>query len=122
LCARPRGHHATCRARTPSRERERHPSHARQLPGAGSARGSVLGPLHSQKRSLSLSPPSPLFSQADPPDAAKLPPGDVVGVTALLLTCSYQAKEFLRVGYYVNVEYADEALREAPPERPVVER
>ncbi len=72
--------------------------------------------------SLSLSPPSPLFSQADPPDAAKLPPGDVVGVTALLLTCSYQAKEFLRVGYYVNVEYADEALREAPPERPVVER
>lgn len=60
--------------------------------------------------------------QADPPDAGKLPPGDVVGVTALLLTCSYQAKEFLRVGYYVNVEYADEALREAPPERPVVER
>ena len=43
-------------------------------------------------------------------------------MTALLLTCSYQAKEFLRVGYYVNVEYADEALREAPPERPVVER
>lgn len=60
--------------------------------------------------------------QADPPDAAKLPPGDVVGVTALLLTCSYQAKEFLRVGYYVNVEYLDDALREAPPERPVVER
>ena len=62
------------------------------------------------------------LSQADPPDAAKLPPGDVVGVTALLLTCSYQAKEFLRVGYYVNVEYLDEALREAPPERPVVEK
>jgi histone chaperone ASF1 len=69
---------------------------------------------------ISQHPPN--STQADPPDAAKLPPGDVVGVTALLLTCSYQGKEFLRVGYYVNVEYWDEALREAPPERPVVER
>ena len=88
---------------------------------AGETGGALLAPFSPSFLSLSH-----LFffslSQADPPDAAKLPPGDVVGVTALLLTCSYQAKEFLRVGYYVNVEYLDEALREAPPERPVVEK
>ena len=33
----------------------------------------------------------------------------------LLLTCSYNDTEFIRVGYYVNNEYADEALREDPP-------
>lgn len=32
---------------------------------------------------------------------------DLLGVTALLLTCSYKSKEFVRVGYYVNVEYTD---------------
>ena len=56
--------------------------------------------------------------QADPPDVSKIPAGDVLGVTVLLLTCSYNAKEFIRVGYYVNNEYADEELRETPP--PVV--
>ncbi len=27
-----------------------------------------------------------------------------MGVTAVLLTCSYRSKEFFRVGYYVNNE------------------
>jgi histone chaperone ASF1 len=45
----------------------------------------------------------------------KLPPGDVTGVTVLLLTCAYRGAEFLRVGYYVNTEYWDPALREDPP-------
>ena len=53
--------------------------------------------------------------QADPPDATKIPQSDVLGVTVLLLTCSYDGTEFIRVGYYVNNEYADEALREDPP-------
>ncbi len=29
-------------------------------------------------------------AQADPPDASLLPQDDIVGVTVLLLTCSYQ--------------------------------
>ena len=30
------------------------------------------------------------LAQADPPDASKLPQDDIVGVTVLLLTCSYK--------------------------------
>lgn len=29
-------------------------------------------------------------------------------------------QEFLRVGYYVNVEYEDEEMKENPPDKPVV--
>lgn len=32
---------------------------------------------------------------------------DIVGVTAILLTCSYNNQEFFRVGYYVNNFYED---------------
>ncbi len=32
------------------------------------------------------------YLQADPPDHAKLPPDDLVGVTVMLLTCSYRNK------------------------------
>eukprot|EP00276_Gloeochaete_wittrockiana_P007240 CAMPEP_0184654938 /NCGR_PEP_ID=MMETSP0308-20130426/12591_1 /TAXON_ID=38269 /ORGANISM="Gloeochaete witrockiana, Strain SAG 46.84" /LENGTH=227 /DNA_ID=CAMNT_0027091155 /DNA_START=104 /DNA_END=787 /DNA_ORIENTATION=+ len=53
--------------------------------------------------------------QADPPDWTKIPENDLVGVTAVLLTCSYRDKEFIRVGYYVNIEYDDLELRENPP-------
>lgn len=60
--------------------------------------------------------------QADPPDFSKIPPDDVVGVTILLLTCSYKAQEFLRVGYYVNNEYLEEELRENPPAAPLFDR
>lgn len=58
-----------------------------------------------------------LIFQADPPDPSKIPEGDIVGVTVLLLTCSYRGQEFIRVGYYVNNEYIDEELREEPPAR-----
>lgn len=54
--------------------------------------------------------------QADPPDPSKIPDEDIIGVTVLLLTCSYQGQEFIRVGYYVNNDYADEQLREEPPQ------
>ena len=30
--------------------------------------------------------------QADPPQPAKLPPDDILGVTVLFLSCSYQGK------------------------------
>ena len=44
-------------------------------------------------------------------------------MTALLLTCSYKDdQEFLRVGYYVNVEYDSPEMNENPPATPVVER
>jgi hypothetical protein len=29
----------------------------------------------------------------------------MLGVTVILLTCSYDGREFVRVGYYVNNEY-----------------
>ena len=54
--------------------------------------------------------------QADPPNPSKIPDEDIIGVTVLLLTCSYQGQEFIRVGYYVNNEYANEQLREEPPQ------
>lgn len=60
--------------------------------------------------------------QADPPNFDSIPPQDIVGVTIILLTCSYRNQEFLRVGYYVNNEYDDEALREEPPTVPRISR
>eukprot|EP00890_Picochlorum_soloecismus_P001339 jgi/Picsp_1/2205/NSC_05669-R1_histone chaperone len=60
--------------------------------------------------------------QADPPNFQAIPPQDVVGVTIILLTCSYRDQEFLRVGYYVNNEYADESLREDPPMEPIIDK
>jgi len=60
--------------------------------------------------------------QADPPDTNKIPVGDAVGVTVVLLTCSYKDKEFVRVGYYVNNEYSDPELRENPPTTPDYEK
>lgn len=56
--------------------------------------------------------------QANSPDPSKIPVADAVGVTVVLLTCSYRGKEFVRVGYYVNNEYNDPELRENPPSVP----
>ena len=36
----------------------------------------------------------------------------------MLLTCGYRTQEFIRVGYYVNNEYADPELKENPPAQP----
>ncbi|KAI8102208.1 hypothetical protein M9435_005814 [Picochlorum sp. BPE23] len=60
--------------------------------------------------------------QADPPNFSMLPSQDIVGVTIILLTCSYRNQEFLRVGYYVNNEYEEEALREDPPSTPIIDK
>lgn len=56
--------------------------------------------------------------QADPPDTAKIPADDAVGVTVVLITASYREQEFVRVGYYVTNEYEDMELRENPPVEP----
>lgn len=60
--------------------------------------------------------------QADPPDPSKIRDEDIIGVTVLLLTCSYLGQEFIRVGYYVNNDYDDEQLREEPPPRVLIDR
>ena len=51
-----------------------------------------------------------LFMQTDAPDPSRVPPGELLGVTIVLLTCSYQGKEFVRIGYYVNSDYADQEM------------
>lgn len=56
--------------------------------------------------------------QADPPDVSRIPEADAVGVTIVLLTCSYRNQEFVRVGYFINNEYSDPELRENPPTNP----
>eukprot|EP00741_Cyanophora_paradoxa_P014975 tig00020830_g14448.t1 len=60
--------------------------------------------------------------QADAPDWGKIPERDLLGVTAILVTCSYREKEFVRVGYYLNVEYSDPELKENPPQTPDVSK
>ena len=60
--------------------------------------------------------------QAKSPDPSQIPVQDLVGVTVVLLTCSYKDREFVRVGYYVNNEYTEEEMRENPPARPVIEK
>lgn len=59
--------------------------------------------------------------QADPPDPSKIREEDIIGVTVLLLTCSYLGQEFVRVGYYVNNDYGDEQLREEPPQKVLID-
>lgn len=56
--------------------------------------------------------------QADPPDTTKIPEQDALGVTIVLLTCSYKGQEFVRVGYFINNEYSDPEMRENPPAKP----
>lgn len=54
--------------------------------------------------------------QAPPPDFTKIPTQDLLGVTVVLVTCSYKEREFIRVGYYVNNFYSDAQLQQNPPE------
>lgn len=45
--------------------------------------------------------------QADAPDPSKIAES-VLGVTVVLITCSYHQQEFVRIGYYVNNELPEE--------------
>ncbi|KAL2222935.1 histone chaperone [Thermoascus aurantiacus ATCC 26904] len=60
--------------------------------------------------------------EADPPDLRRIPTSEILGVTVILLTCSYDGREFVRVGYYVNNEYDSEELNADPPAKPIIER
>ena len=56
--------------------------------------------------------------QADAPNPAALPPEDILGVTVVLVTCSYREREFVRVGYYVNNELLGLDPEQPPPAFP----
>ncbi|RSL60857.1 Histone chaperone ASF1 [Fusarium duplospermum] len=60
--------------------------------------------------------------EADAPNTSRIPETDILGVTVILLTCAYDGREFVRVGYYVNNEYDSEELNAEPPTKPIVER
>ncbi|KAH6847334.1 ASF1 like histone chaperone-domain-containing protein [Chaetomium sp. MPI-CAGE-AT-0009] len=60
--------------------------------------------------------------EADPPDTKRIPIDELLGVTVILLTCAYDGREFVRVGYYVNNEYESDELRDEPPAKPDVEK
>lgn len=45
--------------------------------------------------------------QAPAPDPSQIIDSDLIGVTVVLVTCSYHDHEFVRVGYYVNNEYTE---------------
>ena len=55
--------------------------------------------------------------EGSPPSPQSIPPEDVLGVAALILTGSYRDQEFVRVGYYQNTEYDNEEMKSAPPEK-----
>jgi len=57
--------------------------------------------------------------QADAPDHKSIPEEDVIGVTVILVTCSYKEQEFARVGYYMNNEYTEPFDEEAGPPKPL---
>lgn len=59
---------------------------------------------------------------ADPPDTNKIPDAEILGVTVILLTCAYDGREFVRVGYYVNNEYDSDELNTDPPAKPILEK
>jgi histone chaperone ASF1 len=54
--------------------------------------------------------------EGSPPSPQSIPPEDVLGVAALILTGSYCDQEFVRVGYYQNTDYDNEEMKLSPPE------
>ncbi|KAF1977172.1 histone deposition protein Asf1 [Bimuria novae-zelandiae CBS 107.79] len=89
--------------------------------------GSATSNEHDQELDSVLVGPIPVgvnkFEfRADPPDLSRIPNNEIIGVTVILLSCSYDDREFVRVGYYVNNEYTDEALQLEPPAKPIIEK
>jgi len=89
--------------------------------------GSATSDEHDQELDSLLVGPIPVgvnkfIFEADPPDLKRIPTSEILGVTVILLTCSYDGREFVRVGYYVNNEYDSEELTANPPGKPIIER
>lgn len=88
--------------------------------------GSATSSEHDQELDSLLVGPIPIgvnkfVFEAEPPDVTKIPSSDLVGVTVLLLTCSYDDREFVRVGYYQNTHYKSEDLQNDPPAKPIID-
>eukprot|EP00993_Chasmostoma_nieuportense_P002403 NODE_3200_length_1012_cov_55.645198_g3055_i0.p1 GENE.NODE_3200_length_1012_cov_55.645198_g3055_i0~~NODE_3200_length_1012_cov_55.645198_g3055_i0.p1 ORF type:complete len:166 (+),score=30.05 NODE_3200_length_1012_cov_55.645198_g3055_i0:118-615(+) len=66
--------------------------------------------------------PNEFVLNASSPDHTKIPPEHLLGVTVILLICTYKEQEFIRVGYYVNNDYPTEEERESPPEKVDIQR
>lgn len=82
---------------------------------------------HDQELDTLLVGPIPIgvnkfIFQADPPNTSRIPDAEIIGVTVILLTCAYDGREFVRVGYYVNNEYDSVELTNDPPAKPILER
>lgn len=56
------------------------------------------------------------------PSIDKIPKEDILGVTVLILSASYNDQEFVRIGYYVNTEYDNPEMKETPPEELQVDK
>ncbi|KAN0102039.1 histone deposition protein Asf1 [Hyaloscypha variabilis] len=89
--------------------------------------GSATSDEHDQELDSLLVGPIPVgvnkfIFEADPPDTSRIPDAEILGVTVILLTCAYDSREFVRVGYYVNNEYDSEELNADPPAKPILEK
>ncbi|RDW67857.1 putative ASF1-anti-silencing protein [Coleophoma cylindrospora] len=89
--------------------------------------GSATSDEHDQELDSLLVGPIPVgvnkfIFEADPPDTKRIPDAEILGVTVILLTCAYDSREFVRVGYYVNNEYDSEELNADPPAKPILDR
>ena len=71
----------------------------------------LVGPVPVGVNKFVLQAPSPNFDL--------IPQTDVLGVTVVLVTCSFMDHEFIRIGYYVNNEYADPLDPEQPLPNPL---
>ncbi|KAF4636141.1 hypothetical protein G7Y89_g1935 [Cudoniella acicularis] len=89
--------------------------------------GSATSDEHDQELDSLLVGPIPVgvnkfIFEADPPDTSRIPDAEILGVTVILLTCAYDSREFVRVGYYVNNEYDSDELNVDPPPKPILGR
>ncbi|KAL9609039.1 MAG: hypothetical protein Q9167_006160 [Letrouitia subvulpina] len=89
--------------------------------------GSATSSEHDQELDSLLVGPIPVgvnkfIFEADSPDLKRIPTSEILGVTVILLSCSYDDREFVRVGYYVNNEYDNDEMNNEPPAKPVIER
>jgi histone chaperone ASF1 len=60
--------------------------------------------------------------EAPAPNPEKIAKEDIEGLTVVILAVFYRQKEFVRVGYYVNNAYDDEALVLEPPQTPIIDK
>jgi histone chaperone ASF1 len=53
--------------------------------------------------------------QTSPPNPDLIGNQNLLGVTVILITCSYKEQKFIQIGYYVSNEYSEEYDVENPP-------